>query len=159
VKEQNPLNDELPLESEFTIEKSIEFTKKLAENWDDIESLIEQGGRANKLVESTQEYVKDLRSEIKSIGRMRWVILSVNFVYLLILNSTLLYLLFYDKVFFIVMGSYAKVAIIALVISSSAILLGKMLSGVLKTYDERHKEDHFPPHIKQIVDVINLPKS
>jgi len=155
MEETNPLKE--PSSPEFSpVDNAGSKLIKLLEQWDKVEALIEQDGRANKLVESTQEYINDLRSEIKSIGRMRWIILVVNFLYLLILNGTLLYLLFYDKVFFIVMGSYAKVTIIALVISSSAILLGKMLSGVLKTYDERHKEDHFPPHIKQIVDVINL---
>jgi len=157
---QNPLNEpSIERNDEASIKESLEIIKRLNDNWVQIEALIEHSGRTNKLVEAITDYVSDLRKELRFIGRLRLLILCMSFAYVLTINAILIYLLFFDKVFFIFMGGYAKAAIIALVISSSAILFGKMLSGVLTTYEERHKTNQLPSHIRQMVDVINPPKN
>ncbi|AQS41931.1 MAG: Hypothetical protein BHV28_12460 [Candidatus Tokpelaia hoelldobleri] len=157
MSNDNPLKE--PLQSELSAHKEEDPRfKKILERWGNVEALLEHSGRTSELVAVTNEYIQDLKNEIRSIRMIRFWALIGSSVYVLFLNAILICLMFFHKFFFLFMGSYAKVAMIVLVISSSSILFGKILSGVFKTYGERHKEEYIPPQLKQVIEIVNTVK-
>lgn len=133
-----------------------DHSKKIVEKWAEIEMLLEQRSRASELIEETKSYINDVRSELKSLKRIRCGIIWTIIGYIILSNGLLICLIFYKKDMMVAMGPYPTTALIVLVLSTTAVLLGKTLTGLFKTYGERNKEEFIPPQIKQMVDIVNL---
>ena len=127
--------------------------------WAQFEFVMIESSRRSELIETTNSYVEDLKKEINSLKWLRWFLIGAVLLYIIFINSLLVSLIFYHPFLFFFLGSYEKAAFIILTLSTTAVLLGRVVSGVFKTYGERNKEEYIPPHMQQIIDVINTTKT
>lgn len=152
----NPLKEPSTIADDETA--TADHLKKIVERWADIEMLLEQHSRTSELIEETKSYIKDVKSELESLKIIRYVIIAVIIGYIILSNGLLICLIFCRNDLMVAMGPYPATALIVLILSSTAVLLGKTVTGLFKTYGERNKEEFVPPQIKQMVDIVNLVK-
>lgn len=118
--------------------------------------MLEQSGLQSELVAEVRDYVKDLREEASTISLLRKFMLGAALFYVLFVNMLLVCLLFYHQAFFIFIGQYGRVALILAAISSSVIIVVKILAGLFRTHGDRNKDEMLPPHLQQLLEVFKL---
>lgn len=127
---------------------------KILQKWPEIEMALERSGRSDQLVTDLQGYISDLRSDAETVRKLRTLTMATAGAYILFSNLLLVCLIFYHQVFFLMLGTYGKTALIIAVFSSSVILIAKVLAGLFRTYGDRNKDEVLPPHIQTAFEVF-----
>lgn len=131
-----------------------EKVKLIFEKWPTVELMLEQSALQGELVSEVRDYVKDLRSEAQTISTLRKVMLGMALSYVVFVNMLLVCMMFYHQTFFILIGPYGRVALILAAISSSLIIVIKILAGLFRTHGDRNKDEMLPPHLQQLLEVF-----
>lgn len=147
----NPLNE--PKAGAQSADSKIEL---VLEKWDSVELLLERSGRADKIVSEMEAYISDMREDAKAVATLRKVMIVSALVYIVFVNMLLVCMLFYHKFFFLLVGEYGRVALILAAISSSVLLIAKILMGVFKTHGERHKDEFVPPTLQHAIEATKI---
>ncbi|AYD02176.1 hypothetical protein [Neorhizobium sp. NCHU2750] len=126
----------------------------ILEKWPAVELLLEQKGLQSDLINEVRDYVSDLRSEASTISKLRKLMVTCALVYVLFVNLLLVCMLFYHQWFFILIGNYGRVGLIVAVISSSVIIIIKILAGLFRTHGDRNKDEMLPPHLQHLLEVF-----
>ncbi|KAB2721904.1 hypothetical protein F9K73_06665 [Brucella intermedia] len=147
----NPLNE--PKEARHSPEGEVEL---ILAKWHEVELLLERSGRADKVVGEMEAYVADLRDEAKATALMRKLMVAAALAYVVFVNLLLVCMLFYHKFFFLIIGEYGRVALILATISSSVVLVAKILMGLFKTHGERHKDEFASPTLQQAIEATKI---
>lgn len=133
-------------------------TAKILERWSELELLLERSGRQDKLVSELENYVGDLRSEAGLAGKMRVIMVGAALAYVVFINSLMVCMLFYHKLFLLILGDYGRVALIVGAISSTVVLIAKTLVGLFRTHGDRNKDDVLPPHVRELMEAYGAIK-
>jgi len=62
--------------------------------------------------------------------------------------------MFYHQWFFILIGNYGRVALIIGAVSSSVIIVIKILAGLFRTHGDRNKDEMLPPHLQHLLELF-----
>lgn len=124
--------------------------------WPDVELLLERGGKQDQLVTELQSYISDLRNDAATVGQMRIVMVSAAMIYVLFVNMLLVCMLFYHQMFFLFLGAVGEAALIIAAISSSVLLITKVLAGLFRTHGDRNKDEMLPPHLQYAMEALKL---
>ena len=151
VSGTNPLK-EPPEPSALQDEK----IQRILDNWHDVELLLERSGRADKVVAEMESYISDLRSDLRALKFMRWGMIGFVGIYVAFINALLLCLIFFHQWFFFWIGPYGRVALILAAVSSTVILLAKILMGLFKTHGERNKDEFVSPALQQAIEATKI---
>lgn len=130
--------------------------KEIVARWGDVEMLLEQHGRKSELIEEMKTYLDDLKKELRWVKWFRGIILLIMITYIIFINALLIRIFFCDTSIVTTIGPYPTTALIVLILSTTAVLLGKTITGLFKTYGERNKDEYIPPHLKQLVEALKL---
>lgn len=146
---ENPLGE--PSSPQPTPDENLRL---ILEKWPAVELMLEQSGLNAELVTEVRDYVKDLRDEASTISLLRKVMVGIAIFYVIFVNMLLVCMLFYHQAFFIFIGPYGRVALILAAISSSVIIVVKILAGLFRTHGDRNKDEMLPPHLQQLLEVF-----
>ena len=130
--------------------------KEISARWGDVEMLLEQHSRKSELVEEMKTYLDDLKKELCWVKWFRGIIVFIMITYIIFINALLICIFFYKTSIVTTIGPYPTTALIVLILSTTAVLLGKTITGLFKTYGERNKDEFIPPHLKQLVEALKL---
>ena len=130
--------------------------KEIVARWGDVEMLLEQHSRKSELVEEMKTYLDDLKKELCWVKWFRGIIVFIMITYIIFINALLICIFFYKTSIVTTIGPYPTTALIVLILSTTAVLLGKTITGLFKTYGERNKDEFIPPHLKQLVEALKL---
>jgi len=127
-----------------------EFEERL----DALELAIEQAGRSAALVVKVDNYVSDLRADIRSLRTTRFFLVLITLLFIAGINTAVFFLLFHHGAWFWLQEAYFKTAMVVGSLTSSVVLLSIMLKGAFHSLSERTKDDTVPPNLKEIFDAV-----
>ena len=147
----NPLNE--PKEEKQSSDNKLHL---ILAKWDSVELFLERSGRADKIVTEMEAYISDMREDAKAVAILRKIMIGAALAYVVFVNMLLVCMLFYHQFFFLLIGEYGRVALILAAISSSVLLIAKILMGLFKTHGERHKDEFVPPTLQQAIEATKI---
>ena len=126
----------------------------ILERWPAVELMLERGGLQTELITEVKEYVRDLKKEAGTVGTLRKLMVAFAIFYVGFVNLLLLCMLFYHQWFFLLIGNYGRVALILAAVSSSVLIIVKILAGLFRTHGDRNKDEMLPPHLQNLLEVF-----
>lgn len=129
----------------------------MAARLDKVESLIEELGKRNELVQTFSDYVKDLKGDLTALRRTRFWIILISVLFMVGTDITVLAVVFSHGRWFSQQDTYFKCVLFLGTLVASIVLLSIMLKGAFHSLAERNKDDDgLPPHVKEGIDAIKL---
>lgn len=100
------------------------------------------------------DYLSEMRREVQVISYLRAGIVVVAALLILVLLSTLLYLVSHWPWWFAMQGQYVKATLVIGCIAGPVSICLIALKGTLRITSDRMKDDILPPAAKEIVDAV-----
>ena len=123
---------------------------------DGLELAIEEAGQTASLVSNLNNYVTELRGDLKAVRSTRFWIVVLSIFFIVSANGGVFFLIFHHGVWFWLQDTYFKSVVIVSVMTASVVLLSIMLKGAFHSLAERAKDDNMPPHLKEAMDAVKL---
>lgn len=125
----------------------------LIDAWPQIEGIIESSGRLEKLESEVSGYVDLLTQDEKSNRRSRSIIPILMAVFVTIGWYVIYTLITRDWIFFLLIGSNSRVALIAGWSVITGLFITVLLKGVFRVASERHLNG-LPENVRAIIEAM-----
>jgi hypothetical protein len=123
---------------------------------DKLEVLIEEMGQTAALVTNFNDYVTDLRADVRAIRSTRFWMIVVSLLFVFGLDLTIVYLMFLHGDWFWLQDTYFKTAVFVGSLAASVVLLSIMIKGAFHSLADRAQDDIIPPHVKEGIDALKM---
>jgi hypothetical protein len=128
-------------------------TSAMADRLDKVELLIEQMGRNTHYVQTFNDYVSGLKSELRILRWIRILAVLLATVFIFTAFGTLLCILFYHKGWFWTLGTYDRAALIVGSLAACVVILSILLKGAFKALSDAEHGEIVPEHLKLALQV------
>ena len=113
-----------------------------------IETMVEEVGRARELQDTLQEYVSDLKDEVKDIRKYRFWVTFFSTTMSITLFGLLIACMIYTPAWFLALEGNLQVPLIIALGGGSVFLMSLNLRGVYRSRHERNHGDFLPEPVK-----------
>jgi hypothetical protein len=131
-------------------------SKELESRLDKIEVLIEEMGQTVALTTNFNDYVTDLRGDLKAVRRTRFWMIIVSLFFIFGVDASVFYLMFHHGAWFWLQDSYFKSVVFVSSLTASVVLLSIMIKGAFHSLADRAKDDMVPPHLREGMDALKM---
>ncbi len=118
---------------------------------DALEEAIEEVGKTSELRKDIQDYVDDLKAELKDIKQFRWWITVIAVGFSLSLFGIFLYFSIFPPCRFSELEGNIKIPFLISLSVMSVLLMSLCLRGVYQTRKERNYGDFIPENLKVLL--------
>lgn len=146
---RGPIEDHI----RFIPETPSNIDPDLAKRLDALEGLIESYGKKNELISTVSDYVQHLRRDVIISRRIRIFAVAFASIFISIIFGFLICIMIFHQIFFLVLGTYDRAALIVSSIVACVIILTIMLKGAFSGSALSDGEDLVPEHVKAIIDI------
>lgn len=107
-----------------------------------------------RFLDLLNEYVVDLKNELRSVRFIRFVTVVFALSFAALLAAVMICVVFFERQSFFWFNSNAFPVLIIGTVSGTVLLYISLLKGSFRTISDRHKDDLMPEHVKEVRDAV-----
>lgn len=136
------------------VDRDLKQNEAIAEKLDALVLLIEQLGRNVELRSRFEDYVNDLRDEVKQTRSFRTLVFWLSISISLTLVGSVLALIFVSPTWFVIVRPHLQIFLITSMVLSAVVLFSIIIKGTFRSRLDKNSDEIIPEPVKMLYEVF-----